>query len=333
MRVFVTGATGFVGSHLCRALLAAGYPTRALIRPTSSLALIDDLDLELATGDLMDFDSLLSAMQGADVVIHCGANVGGWHDRQTMVDSHVLGTKYILEAASKTGVNRFLYTSSVAALGVSDRPTPGTAPELMDEGHIWNYNPDHWPYGYAKHCAEQEVLHAVEAGLNAVILNPAAVIGPGDKNLVASAIVYHMDQGRRPPIPPGGLNIVHIDDLIEGYMAAMERGRTGERYILGGENVTFEDFLQTITEVIGVPRLRLRLPGWIFSNLANIVDTLQPLLNLPIRGHLFRLVGRYFYYDLRKMREELGVTPSRSTRQAVQSAHDWYRTNPDLIRQ
>ncbi len=332
MRVFVTGATGFVGSHLCRALLTAGYPTRALIRPASSLALIDDLDLELVTGDLMDIDSLVSAMQGVDVAIHCGANVGGWHDREAMVDSHILGTRYILEAAVKTGVSRFLYTSSVAAMGVSDRPPTGRLPELMDEGHLWNYNPDHWPYGYAKHCAEQEVLHAVDAGLDAFILNPAAVIGPGDKNLVASAIVYHMGQGRRPPIPPGGLNIIHIDDLIDGYMAAIERGRTGERYILGGENVTFEDFLQTITEVIGAPRLRLRLPGWVFSNLAGIVGALQPLLNLPIRGHMFRLVGRYFYYDLRKMRDELGVSPSRSTREAIRAAHHWYRTNPELIR-
>ncbi|TFH36443.1 MAG: NAD-dependent epimerase/dehydratase family protein [Anaerolineales bacterium] len=332
MRVLVTGATGFIGSHLCRALLAAGYPTRVLIRATSSTALIQDLDVELALGDLLDQASLEAAMQGIEIVIHCGAEVGGWHDRETMVASHVIGTENILRAVTRSRVRRLLYTSSVAALGVPDRPQDHQSPTLMDERHDWNYDPDLWPYGYAKHCAEQAVLSACAAGLDGLILNPAAVIGPGDKNLVASAIVYHMGRGRRPPIPPGGLNVVHVDDVVAGYLAAITLGRTGERYILGGENVRFEDLLQTIARVVGTRPLRLRLPGWVLHSLAGFVDALQPILHLPVRGHLFRMVGRHFYYDITKMRTELNVAPARTTLEAIQAAHRWYSDHAAQIR-
>ena len=331
MKVLVTGATGFIGSHLCRALLAAGYSARALIRTTSSLALIEDLDLEFATGDLMDPASLVAAMQDIEIVIHCGAEVGGWRDRERMVASHVVGTENILRAVTQSGVRRLLYTSSVAALGVPAPPQPGHAPRPIDERHSWNYDPDQWPYGYAKHCAEQTVLNACANGMDALILNPAAVLGPGDKNLVASAIVYHMGRGRRPPIPPGGLNVVHVDEVIAGYMAAMDRGRTGERYILGGENIDFDEFLQTIADVVNGRPLRLHLPGWLLRRLAGIVDLFHPVLQLPVRGHLFRMVDRNFYYDITKMRTELGVSPSHSTLGAIQAAHDWYTANPDMI--
>jgi dihydroflavonol-4-reductase len=332
MRVLVTGATGFIGSHLCRALLAAGYRTRALIRPTSSLALIEDLGLEFVTGDLLDPASLVAAMHDIEIVIHCGAEVGGWRDRESMVASHLVGTENILQAVARSGVRRLLYTSSVAALGVPAKLQPGQSPLPIDERHGWNYDPGQWPYGYAKHCAEELVLGACTAGMDALILNPAAVIGAGDKNLVASAIVYHMGRGTRPPIPPGGLNVVHVDDVIDGFLAAMERGRAGERYILGGENIRFEDFLQTIAAVVGSAPLRLRLPNWVLHNLAGAVDMLQPLLHLPVRGHLLRMVGRYFYYDINKMQTELGVTPRRTTLMAIQAAHDWYASNPALIR-
>ena len=280
----------------------------------------------------MDPPSLAAAMRGVEVVIHCGAQVGGWQDRDAMVASHVVGTEHILRAVSEAGVRRLIYTSSVAALGVAQPAVSERPPALIDESQQWNYDPDEWPYGYAKHCAEQRVLDSYRAGLDALIVNPAAVIGPGDKNLVASAIIYHMGRGLRPPIPPGGLNVVHVDDVVSGYLAAIERGRSGERYILGGENIRYEDFLQLIAGAIGIRPLKVRLPGWAFSGLAGIIDRLQPRLNLPVRGHIFRLVGRYFYYDISRMREKLLVTPVRSAAEAILAAHEWYRAHPEHIR-
>jgi dihydroflavonol-4-reductase len=332
MRVLITGATGFIGSHLCRALAKAGYTTRALIRSTSSLSLIEDLDLDLAVGDLMDPGSLEAAMRGIEVVIHCGAEVGGWRDRESMVASHIVGTENILNALARSDARRLLYTSSVAALGVPDPAPSGQDPVPMDEHHQWNYDPDDWAYGYAKHCAEQTVLKATATGLDALILNPAAVIGAGDKNLVASAIVYHMGRGLRPPIPPGGLNVVHIEDVVAGYVAAIEHGRSGERYILGGENVGFEAFLQEIASVVGTSPLRVRLPRRFFNRIAGVIDYLQPILKFPVRGHLFRMAGRHFYYDTTKASVELGLSSTRTTRESIQAAHDWYGANPTLIR-
>jgi dihydroflavonol-4-reductase len=331
MRVLVTGATGFIGSHLCHALNREGYSTRALIRSSSSLALIEDLKLDLFVGDLMNPDSLEMAMQNIEVVIHCGAEVGGWKDRRSMVASHIIGTENILQAMKRSGIRRLLYTSSVAALGVPDPAPAGQEPVPIDERHQWNYDPDEWPYGYAKHCAEQTVLEAVASGLDALILNPAAVIGPGDKNLVASAVVYHMGRGLRPPIPPGGLNVVHVEDVIDGYLAALEHGRSGERYILGGHNIQFEDFLQQIAETIGSPPLRVKLPGWVFNSLAGVIDSIGPIVKLPVRGHLLRMVGRHFYYDTSKAATELGVPPKNSTIEAIQTAHQWYCENTDLF--
>jgi dihydroflavonol-4-reductase len=330
-RVLVTGATGFIGSHLCRALLGVGYTTRALIRPNSSLALIHDLDLELVVGNLMQPESLDMAMEDVEIVIHCGAEVGGWKDRKSMVASHIGGTENILQAVKRSGVRRLLYTSSVAALGVPDPTSPGQEPVLIDERHQWNYDPDEWPYGYAKHCAEHAVLEAVASGVNALILNPAAVIGPGDKNLVASAVVYHMGRGLKPPIPSGGINIVHVDDVIDGYLAAIDRGRPGERYILGGENIEFKPFLQLIAKTVGSAPLRVKVPHWVFNSLAGVIDALEPILKLPVRGHLLRMVGRHFFYDITKAATELGVSPKKSTSEAIQAAHHWYRENADLI--
>jgi dihydroflavonol-4-reductase len=285
----------------------------------------------LFVGNLMQPESLDVAMRDVEVVIHCGAQVGGWKDRKSMVASHIVGTENILQAVKRSEVRRLLYTSSVAALGVPEPTPPGQEPVPLDERHQWNYDPEEWPYGYAKHCAEQTVLEAVTSGLDALILNPAAVIGSGDKNLVASAIVYHMGRGRKPPIPPGGINIVHIDDVIDGYLAAIRRGRPGERYILGGENIEFNSFLQLIAQTVGSTPLRVKLPRWVFNSLAGVIDALEPILKLPVRGHLFRMVGRHFYYDITKSATELGISPKRSTHEAIQAAHRWYRENADLL--
>lgn len=328
MNILVTGATGFIGSHLCRALVEQGHHVRALHRRTSSLALLEGIHVKLVQGDLFEPDSLALAARDIDVIYHCGGQVGSWRDAKEMASSHVAGTQNILSAARQCGVRRFIHTSSVAALGVPERAVESneTLP-IMDESHSWNYIAEEWPYGYAKHRAEEEVRSTSANGLDAVILNPASVFGAGDINLASSAIVMHMARGRRPPIPPGGLNVIHIDDVIAGHIAALEHGVSGERYILGGENITLEQFLTTVAEVVGAPRPRLHIPGWALRRLSSPAELLGRILGIPLRGHIFRLAGLHFYYDSRKAQRELRVPTPRPHRSAVEDAFAWYRDN------
>ncbi len=329
MKVLVTGATGFIGSHLCRALLRQDHHVRALQRATSSLLALEGLSLERVEGDLFEPASLLSAMEGVEVVFHCAGEVGKWRDPKRMAASHVQGTRNVLQAARRAGVRRVVHTSSVAALGVPDhRPErAGETIPLMDERHQWNADGHHWPYGYAKHMAEREVLRAVSGGMDVVIVNPAAVFGAGDLNHVSSGVIWHMAHGRVPPIVPGGLNAVHIDDVITGMLAAMARGKAGERYILGGENLTHARLLATIAEVVGRPAPRIALPVWLLRVLAPALDALGRVFPLPVRGGLLRMAGYYFYYDIRKAQRELGVPQPRPFRQAVEEAFAWYQAH------
>ncbi len=328
MDILVTGATGFVGSHLCRALAEQGHHVRALHRPTSSLALLEGVPAELVQGDLFEPETLALAARDIEVVYHCGGRVGSWTDAEEMAASHVEGTHNILSAARQCGVRRFIHTSSVAALGVPERTADSneTLP-IMDESHAWNYPAEEWPYGYAKHRAEGEVQRATAEDFDTIILNPASIFGAGDKNLASSAIVMHMACGRRPPIPPGGLNVIHIDDVISGHLGALEHGVSGERYILGGENITHEQLLATVAEVVGAPRPRWHIPGWALRLLSSPAEFLGRIMGIPLRGHMFRLAGLHFYYDSRKAQRELLVPAPRTHRSGIEDAYIWYRDN------
>jgi len=328
MNILVTGATGFVGSHLCQALAEQGHHVRSLHRSSSSLALLEGVPAELVEGDLFEPDSLALAARDIDVVYHCGGRVGSWTDAEEMAASHVEGTHNILSAARQCGVRRFIHTSSVAALGLPERAaeTNDTLP-IMDESHAWNFTAEEWPYGYAKHRAEEEVRSATTEGFDTIILNPASIFGAGDKNLTSSAIVMHMARGRRPPIPPGGLNVIHIDDVVAGHLAALEKGESGERYILGGENIPHKQLLTTVAEVVGAPRPRWHIPGWALRYLSRPAELLGRIMGIPLRGNMLRLAGLHFYYDSRKAQRELLVPAPRKHRSSIEDAYIWYRDN------
>jgi dihydroflavonol-4-reductase len=331
MKILVTGATGFVGSHLCRALSESGHLVRALHRPTSSLELLEGASIELVQGDLFDPESLSRAAGGMEVIYHCGGKVGNWRDPAAMAASHVEGTRNILAAATRCGVRRFIHTSSVAALGTPARSKDPGDTEIMDETHAWNKTAEEWPYGYAKYHAEEEVRRSAADGLDAVILNPASIMGAGDKNLTSSAVIMHMARGRRPPIPPGGLNVIHIDDVVAGHLAALDRGRSGERYILGGENITHEQLLSTVAKVVGAPHPSWHIPAWILRLLAWPAERIGRILDIPLRGHIIRMSGLFFYYDIHKALRELHLPAPRPHRSAVEDAFNWYRDNGFLV--
>ncbi len=325
MRVLVSGATGFLGSSLCRALVRQGHTVRALHRATSPLGALHDLPLERVVGDVMDPACLDRAMDGIEVVFHTAAQMGRWGNPEQATASHVLGTRHVLQAARRAGVSRVIHTSSVAALGVPDPARDEAGAVLMDEHHVWNYAASRWPYGHAKHLAEQEVARAVAAGMWAVIVNPAWVVGPGDVHRVRSSLVWHAARGKIPVSVTGGLNVVHIDDVTAGHLAALARGRCGERYILGGENLNLSTVLRIAAEAAGRRPPRWKLPAGMVRRAAAAVGPLLRALSLPVGNEILQLAGRYFYYDTRKARDELGIGVPRPFRQAVDDALAWYR--------
>ncbi|NMB87205.1 MAG: NAD-dependent epimerase/dehydratase family protein [Chloroflexi bacterium] len=322
MRILVTGSTGFIGAALCRALVDQGHHVLAFHRPTSVLRLLEDLPVEHVLGDLTQPETLEAALPGVDVVFHAGALLGGREEPGRMYAVTVEGTRSLLAAAHQAGVRRVVHTSSAAALGV---PEELPVPIPIHESHTWNFRPDHYPYGYAKYLAEMEVQRAVAAGLDVVIVNPTQVFGAGDIYRQTSSLVVQVASQRLPAVADGGVNAVHLDDVVAGHLAALKLGARGERYILGGENLTLARLIQLIAEVTGVPAPGVVVPVRLVRSLAAPLSRVQSFINLPVPAQTLRLAGRYFYYDTRKARVELGLGPARPVREAIAEAYGWFR--------
>ena len=324
MNVLVTGSTGFVGAQLCLALIERGHSVRAFHRATSNLRLIADLPLEHAVGDLTRPETIRPAMQGIEVVFHTAAQLGG-DEPGRMYTVTVEGTRTVLQAALEAGVRRVVHTSSVAALGVPEEVS-GRAPfRPIDENHTWNFRPDYWPYGYAKYLAELEVQKAVTAGLDVVIVNPTVVFGAGDIYRQDSSIVMQAARRKVNFLVVGGLNAVHISDVVEGHLAALEGGRRGERYILGGVNLTHQELIRKIAAIVGVAVPILVLPGGVLRAVASPMRLLQTFLELPVSPSDLHLAGYHFYYDTRKAQVELGLQPPHPLEEALQDAYRWFK--------
>ncbi|MGD8604487.1 MAG: NAD-dependent epimerase/dehydratase family protein [Anaerolineales bacterium] len=327
MNILVTGATGFIGSQLCRALVRDGHRVSAFVRATSDRSIVQDLSLRYAVGDLMQPKTLYSAMRGMEVIYHCGGMVARWSDPQAMITSHIQGTRHVLDAALASGVRRLIYTSSVAALGVPPlKPSPGDEIPLLDETHAWNYDPSIWPYGYGKHMAEQELLSSLGQDLQIIILNPAAVFGPGDIHRVETGIVTRLSRRGLPVTLPGGVNVVHIEDVVEGHLAALHAGQSGERYILGGHNITLREMMATITTAAGTSPPRLTIPLAFVRPAARLVLWMRRAEALHLRTEMLHLAGYYFYYDTSKAEQSLGLKPPRSFSSAIDSYLNWLKS-------
>lgn len=316
----VTGSTGFIGSHLCRALLERGHVVRAFHRASSKTVAIDGLAVEHHLGNVLDSDSLQAALRGVDWVFHAAALAAYWRDSTSIVETTATGTANVLKAAREAGVRRLVYTSSVAALGV---PQPG---ELLNEDSVFKYPPKQWPYGYAKHLAEREVLKAVKDGLDCVIVNPATVFGPGDLNRIAGALIIEVARRRVPVTTQGGMNVVHVADVVSGHLRAAENGQPGERYILGGENLPHREIIRLIAAELAVSPPKWTLPTVLINLAATALDVVNPFLRLPYNGNLVRLSAHRFYCDTSKARRELGLPEPRPIRQAIHEAVQWYRS-------
>jgi len=325
MTTLITGATGFLGSAVIRLLLEQGRDVRALVRAGSDSRNIDDLDIERVIGDLTDAGSLKAAAKGCDALYHVAADYRLWIPKpKEIYDINVEGTRNLMRAAGEAGVKRIVYTSSVAVLGLTKDGTPAgeDLPVALDDmtGH----------YKRSKFLAEQTVREMISNdGLPAVIVNPTAPIGARDiKPTPTGRIVVNFVNGRMPAYVDTGLNLVHVDDCARGHLLAFERGRVGERYILGGDNLTLRDILLTLGRTTGRPAPGVRLPNRLLMPLAYMAEGWSRLSGKEtwLTVDSLRMAQKRMFFSSAKATREFGFS-SRSAEQALADAVQWFSKN------
>ena len=323
MRAFVTGGTGFIGANLVRLLVQEGYQVRALVRPSSCLDNLRDLDVELVKGDLND-PEVWQQMQGCQVLFHVAAHYSLWQgDRKQLYHHNVLGTRNVLAAARKAKIERTVYTSSVAAIGVG---VPG---EIVDETHQSKLEELVGHYKKSKFLAEQEAWAAVEAGQDVVVVNPSSPIGPLDiKPTPTGDIILRFLRRQMPFYLDTGLNFIDVRDVARGHLLALEKGRKGDRYILGHENLTLKQLLERLAQLTGLKAPQSSVPAWLPLSVAWIDERILAPLgkspSVPLDG--VRMAHQPMYYDASKAVRELGL-PQSSISTALKDAVDWFVTH------
>jgi dihydroflavonol-4-reductase len=322
-KILVTGATGFVGAAVARALLARGEKVVLLARKTSPRGNVEGLDAEIAIGDLRDADSLAPAFKGVEKLYHVAADYRLWaRDTSEIIEANRLGVTNIMNAALRAGVSRVVYTSSVATLKLNEAgvPVDETSPARPDQAI--------GAYKKSKTIAERVVEKMVaEQGLPAVIVNPSTPIGPRDiKPTPTGRVIVEGANGRMPAYVDTGLNLVHVDDVAQGHLLAMEKGRIGERYILGGQDAPFGQFLTEICELAGRRPPRLKIPRAPLFPLAHAAEFFarftgkEPFATVDA----LRMAKYRMYFSSAKAQAELGYQ-ARPYAQALADALDWFR--------
>jgi dihydroflavonol-4-reductase len=304
------------------ALLAHGYRVRAMRRTSSSLEALAGLTPELVVGDVLDAASLTSAMQGCALVFHVAAISDYWRTSAARIyEVNVEGTRKVAQVAMAAGVQRLVYTSSSGALGIPRNQ------ETLSESSTFNLSGKQFPYGHSKHLAEQVVQTATARGLDAVIVNPTGVIGARDVNFIGGSLLREVKRGLSWVAPPGGMNWVDAETAGEGHVLAAEQGRTGARYILGGENVSHRQALEIVAQVVEGQQPVATLPRPAMVVLARLADAFNALWpGTPLfNGEQARLSALDMYYDCSKAQQELGF-PLVPLHCAVKRAYAWYRT-------
>jgi dihydroflavonol-4-reductase len=320
----VTGATGFVGSAVARALLARGEAVRVLSRPGSDRRNVDGLDVEVVSGDLTEPETLKPAVAGVSALYHVAADYRLWVPRpEEMIAANVDGTRDLLRAAGEAGVERVVYTSSVATIGLNpggataDETTPSVLADMIGV------------YKRSKFLAEQEVRRLVaEEGLGVVIVNPSTPVGPRDiKPTPTGRLIAEAAAGKIPAYVDTGLNVVHVDDVAEGHILAFERGQVGERYILGGENLDLREILGEIAALCGRRPPRIRLHPNLVLPIAALVETWARVSGGPepmTTVDAVRMSKKKMFFSSDKARRELGYA-HRPAREAIADAVAWFR--------
>ena len=323
MTTLVTGASGFLGSHVARQLVARGEDVRVMMRPSSTNRAIADLSLEYVTGDLRDPASVMRATRGAKRVFHVAADYRLWAKRkQDIYDSNVGGTKNLLEAAARGGVEQFIYTSTVATIAV-DRPQhPNESTDARLDEMIGHYKRSKW-------MAEQEASKAAKAGLPVIVVMPTTPVGPWDwKPTPTGKIILDFLNGKMPGYVETGLNFVGVEECAAGHLLAAEKGKVGERYLLGGENLTLKQLLDTLSRITGLSAPRLKIPHGLALGVAYANTVFSRLIGrepgIPVEG--VKIARHMMFVDCSRAQRELGFKAG-PVAAALERAVRWYAAN------
>lgn len=329
MTTLVTGASGFVGSAVARKLAAAGHRVRVMARKNSPKQNLADLNVEVTKGDLTEPASLREAVQGCEYLFHVAADYRLWvPEPDEIYRSNVTGTRELMLAAADAGVKKIVYTSSVATLGINkdgipaDENTPVSIDDMI--GH----------YKRSKFLAEQEVHTLVrEQGLPVIIVNPSTPVGPRDiKPTPTGRLIVDAANGKMPAYVNTGLNIVHVDDVAEGHLAAFERGRIGERYILGGQDMSLKEILHMIAKITGRPAPKVELPHWLIMPIAYISEIWARIANISdpqVTVDGVKMSKKLMYFSSAKAAQEL-IYRTRPAEEAFRDALAWFSAHHRL---
>ena len=322
MKAFVTGGSGFIGTNLIHLLLEEGFEVRAMVRSTSVISQLKTLPVELAYTDL-NSSKLAFHLEGCDVLFHAAAHYSLWRsDHDRLFESNVQGTRNILAAAKSAGIRRTVYTSSVAAIGVKLDGLPATEQHQSKPEDLIS------AYKRSKYWAEQEVLKAVGEGQDIVIVNPTSPIGPWDvKPTPTGEIILRFLRRQMPAFVDTGLNFIAIEDVCRGHLLALEKGKIGDRYILGHQNLSLQDFLLQLSSLTGLKAPLLKLPHWLPLGAAWVDERLLTQFgkvpNLAIDS--VRMSQQKMYYDASKAVKELGL-PQTDLQPSIMASIEWFRS-------
>ena len=326
MTTLLTGATGFLGSSIARELLKDGRPLKLLIRKNTDTRNIDDLDCEVAYGDLRDRESLKSALIGCNTLYHTAAYYSLWsHDKKMIYDINVQGTRNILESALDAGVEKVVYTSTVGCIGLAEDGSPANEDRPMNPATLCN------DYKLSKYQAEQVALELFDKGLPVVIVNPSTPVGPRDiKPTPTGKIILDFMNRKMPAYIDTGLNLIDVADCARGHILAEKKGRLGERYILGNKNMSLKEILMALEVLTGLKAPRIKLPYWVAYSAGLACEWMSDAIThqppaVPLAG--VKMAKYFMYFDASKAVRELGL-PQNPVEDALGQAVHWFTENP-----
>jgi dihydroflavonol-4-reductase len=325
MKILITGASGFLGSHLVRKALHHGYDVRAFVRPTSSLKNLEGLNVEIFRGDIRNKKEVKEALKGCQWLFHAAADYRftSLHAEE-LLKTNVEGTKIILEAAKESNIERVVYTSSTATIGIPEDGSSGNEETPLNPKDLVG------PYKQSKYVAELVAIKSAKEGLPVVIVNPSTPVGTHDsKPTPTGKFIVDFLNRKLFAYADTGLNLVDAEDVAEGHFLAAKKGKIGERYILGNQNLTFKDILQMLSRITGMPAPKVRLPYHVILFLAYTNDFfarnfLRRDPGIPLEG--VRLSKKRMFFDPTKAKQELGL-PQTPVEDALKKAVQWYQEN------